>query len=89
MEFESQLVGQNNSLHDSIDSEITLQESPPTSLLSSLGSTVRMSILMCLGSHQVVLSLAMCSTTSLREEQLAVTWCLEERATYWMVFREE
>ena len=38
---------------------IQLQESPPTSRLSSLGSTVHMSILMCLGSHQVVLSLAM------------------------------
>ncbi|CAI8013737.1 hypothetical protein GBAR_LOCUS8668 [Geodia barretti] len=50
-----------------------------------------MSISLCLGSHQVILSLAMSSTTSLREDQSSVTGCLEERQTHthWMVFREE
>ena len=68
-----------------------LQESPPVLLQSSLSPTVHMSISLCLGSHQVILSLTMSSITSLREDQSSVTGCLEERQrhTHWMVFREE
>ena len=68
-----------------------LQESLPILLQSSQSPTVHMSISLCLGSHQVILSLAMSSTTSLREDQSSMTGCLEERQTHthWMVFREE
>ena len=69
-----------------------LQESPPVLLQSPLSLTVHMWISLCLGSHQVILSLmAMSSTTSLREDQSSVTVCLEERQTHthWRVFREE
>ena len=77
-------------LLSSVCSFTKFQESPPVSLQSSLSPTVHMSISLCLGSHQVVMSLTMSSTTSLREDQSSVTGCLEEtqRHTHWMVFRE-
>ena len=69
-----------------------LQKSQAILLQSSQSPTLHMSIWLCLGSHQVIMTqLAMSSTTSLREDQSSVTGCLEERQTHthWMVFREE
>ena len=67
-----------------------LLKCPPVLLQSSQSPTVHMWISLCLGSHQVILSLTMSSTTSLREDQSSVTGsvCVEELLS-WMVFREE